>query len=98
MWIKTNITTENVSNVRIPRARRACLMFNRYSLTVERNKIDYHTNYHYSYNVVFTLHELKQAIKISRDTFPCIDAVLYQSLNQLPDDSILLHLYIFNHI
>ena len=28
--------------------------FNRYRLTVERNKIDFATNVHYSYNDVFT--------------------------------------------
>ena len=39
-------------------------MFNRYRLTVEKGKLDFDTNVHYSYyNDVFTLHELKQAIK-----------------------------------
>ena len=53
---------------------------------------------HYSYNDVFTLHGLKQAIKISCDTSLGIDTVHYQLLNHLPDDSVLLLLYIFNHI
>ena len=48
------------------------------------------TNDHYSYNDVFTLHELKQAIKLSRDTSPGIDTVYYQLLKHLPDDSLLL--------
>ena len=52
-------------------------MFNRYRLTVEQKTIDFETNYHYSYNDVFTLHELKQAIKVSRDTSPVIDTVHY---------------------
>ena len=72
--------------------------FNRYRLTVERRKIDFDTNDRYSYNDVFALHELKQAIKISRDTSPVIDTVHYQLLKHLPDDSMLLLLYIFNHI
>ena len=44
------------------------------------------------------MHELKQAIEISRDTSPGIDTVHYQLLKHLPDDSLLLLLYIFNHI
>ena len=39
--------------------------FIRNSLKVERKKIDFDTNVHYSYNDVFTLQELKQAIKTS---------------------------------
>ena len=42
------------------------------------------------------LHELKQAIKVSRDTSPGIDTVHYQLLKHLPEDSLLLLLYIFN--
>ena len=72
--------------------------FNRYRLTIERTTIDFDTNNHYSYNDVFTLHELKQAIKLSRDTSPGIDTVHYQLLKHLPEDSLLLLLYIFNHI
>ena len=60
--------------------------------------IDFDTNDQYSYNDVFTLHELKQASKISRDTSPGIDTVHYQLLKHLPEDSLLLLLYIFNHI
>ena len=71
--------------------------FNRYRLTIERTPIDFDTNNHY-YNDVFTLHELKQAIKISRDTSPGIDTVHYQLLKHLPEDSLLLLLYIFNDI
>ena len=44
------------------------------------------------------MHELKQAIKISRDTSPGIDTVHYQLLKHLTEDSLLLLLYIFNHI
>ena len=44
------------------------------------------------------MHELKQAIKVSRDTSPCIDTVHYQLLKHLPDDSLLLLLDILNHI
>ena len=40
------------------------------------------------------LHELKQA----RDTSPGFDTVHYQLLKHLPEDSLLLLLYIFNHI
>ena len=36
--------------------------FNNYRLQVEKKTIDFDTNDHYSYNDVFTLHELKQAI------------------------------------
>ena len=68
-------------------------MFNRHRLTVERKTIDFDTNDHYSYNDVFTLHELKQAIIISRDTSPGIDTVHYHLLKHLPDDSMLLLLY-----
>ena len=42
--------------------------------------------------------KLKQAIKISCDTSPGIDTIHYQLLKHLPDDSMLLLLYIFNHI
>ena len=73
-------------------------MFNRYRLKLEKETIDFDTNDHYSYNDVFTLHELKQTIKISRDTSPDIDTVHYQLLKHLPEDSLLLLLYIFNHI
>ena len=73
-------------------------MFNRYRLKLEKKTIDFETNGHYSYNDVFTLNELKQAIKVSRDTSPGIDTVHYQLLKYLPDDSLLLLLYIFNHI
>ena len=52
--------------------------FNRYRLTIERKTIDFDTKYHYSHNDVFTLHGLKQSIKISRDTSPGIDTVHYQ--------------------
>ena len=40
------------------------------------------------------LHELKQAIEVSRDTLPGIDTVHYQLLKHLPEDSLLLLLYI----
>ena len=73
-------------------------MFNRYRLKLEKKTIDFDTNDHFSYNDVFTLHELKQAIKVSRDTSPGIDTVHYQLLKHLPEDSLLLLLYIFNHI
>ena len=39
-------------------------MFNRYRLKLEKKTIDFDTNDHYSYNDVFTLHELKHAIKV----------------------------------
>ena len=65
---------------------------------MKKKTIDIDTNDHYSYNDVFTLHELKQAIKVSRDTSPGIDTVHYQLLKHLPEDSLLLFLYIFNHI
>ena len=68
-------------------------MFNHHRLI-----IDFDTNNHYLYNDVFMLHELKQAIKISCDASPGIDTVHYQLLKHLPDDSVLLLLYIFNHI
>ena len=71
--------------------------FNRYRLTIERKTIDFDTNTH-SYNDVFTFHELKQIIKISRDTSPGINTVHYRLLKQLREDSVLLLLYIFNHI
>ena len=73
-------------------------MFNRYRLKLEKKTIDFGTNDHYLYNDVFTLHELKQAITVSRDTSPGIDTVHYQLLKHLPDDNLLLLLYIFNHI
>ena len=44
------------------------------------------------------MHELKQAIEVSRGTSPGIDTVHYQLLKYLPEDSLLLLLYIFNHI
>ena len=44
------------------------------------------------------VHDLKQAIKVSRDTSPGIDTVHYQLLKHLPEDSLLLLLCIFNHI
>ena len=72
--------------------------FNSYRLTIEQTTIDFNTNNNYSYNDVFTLHELKQAIKLACDTSPGIDTVHYQLLKHLPDDSLLLLLYIFNHI
>ena len=65
---------------------------------IRKKTIDFDTNNHYSYNDVFTLHELKHAIKVSRDTSPGIDTVHYQLLKHLPEDSLLLLLYIFNHI
>ena len=64
---------------------------------MKKKKIDFDTNVHYSYNDVFTLHELKQAIKLARDTSTCIDTVHYQLLKHLPDDSLLLLLYILKH-
>ena len=54
---------------------------------MRKNTIDFDTNYHFSYNDVFTLHELKEAITVH-----------YQLLKHLPEDSLLLLLYIFNHI
>ena len=68
-------------------------MFNRYRLKLEKKTIDFDTNDHYSYNNVFTLYELKQAINVSRDTSPGIDTVHYQLLKHLPDDRLLLLLY-----
>ena len=71
-------------------------MFNRRRLTIERKTIHFDTNYRFSYNDVFTFHELKQTIKISRDTSPGIDTVLYQLVKHLPEDSLLSLLYIFD--
>ena len=82
-----NSTSDNYSHV-----------FNRHRLTIEQKTIDFDTIDHFPYNDVFTLHELKQAIKISRDTSPGIDTVHYQLLKHLPEYSLLLLLYIFNHI
>ena len=73
-------------------------VFNRHRLTIERKTIDFDTIDHFPYNDIFTLHKLKQPIKISRDTSPGIDTVHYQLLKHLPEDSLLLLLYIFNHI
>ena len=64
------------------------LMFNRYRLKLENKTIGFDTNDLYSYNDVFKLHELKQAIKITRDTSPGIDTVHYQLLKHLPDGSL----------
>ena len=69
-------------------------VFMRYRLKLEKKTIDFDTNDHYSYNDVFMLHELKQAIEVSRDTLPGIDTVHYQLLKHLPEDSLLLLLYI----
>ena len=71
--------------------------FNRNRLTVERKINDFDKNVHYSCNDVFTWHALKQAIKLACDTSSGIDTVHYQLLKHLPD-SLLLLLYIFNHI
>ena len=73
-------------------------MFNHYRLKLEKKTMDFDTNDHYLYNDVFTLHELKHAIKVSRDTSPGIDTVHCQLLKHLHEDSLLLLLYIFNHI
>ena len=70
-------------------------MFKRYRLKLEKKTIDFDTNDQYSYNDVFTLHELKHAIKVSRDTSTGIDTVHYQLLKHLPEDRLLLLLYIF---
>ena len=75
-----NSSSDNYSN-----------MFNRYRLRLEKDTIDFDTNDNYSYNDVFTLHELKRQLKY-------IDTVHYQLLKHLPDDSLLLLLYILNHI
>ena len=63
-----------------------------------KKAIDFDTNDHYSYNDLFMLHELKQVIKISRNTCPGIHTFHYQLIKHLLDDSLLLLLYIFNHI
>ena len=47
-----NSSSDNYSN-----------MFNRYRLRLEKDTIDFDTNYNYSYNDVFTLHELKRQLK-----------------------------------
>ena len=73
-------------------------VLNCHRLTIERKTIDFDTIDHFQYNDVFTLHELKQSINISRDTSPGIDTVHYQLLKHLSEDSLLLFLYMFNHI
>ena len=65
---------------------------------LERGTVDFDANDYYSYNDVFALHELKLVIKISRDASPGVDTVHYQLIKHVPDDSLLLLLYIFNHI
>ena len=69
-------------------------MFLSLPVKMRKKTIDFDTNYHFSYNDVFTLHELKEAITVSRDTSPGIDTVHYQLLKHLPEDSLLLLLYI----
>ena len=59
-------------------------VFNRPRLTIERKTIDFDTIDHFPYNDVFTLHELKH--------------VILSITQALPEDSLLLLLYIFNHI
>ena len=73
-------------------------MFNRYRLKLEKRQLILILTIINSYNDVFTSHELKQAIKVSRDTSPGIDTVHYQLLKHLPEGSLLLLLYIFDHI
>ena len=69
--------------------------FNPYRLTVERKTTEFDTNYYYLYNDVFRLHELKHANKIY---VLGIDIVHYQLPRHLPDESMLLLWYVFNHI
>ena len=57
-------------------------MFNCYRLQLEKKTIDFDTNNHYLYNNLFTLHALKQAIKVSCDTSSGIDTVHYQLLKR----------------
>ena len=50
------------------------------------------------YNRVFTLFELKQALKKSNDTAPGIDGIHYQLLKHLPDSCLQVLLKIYNQI
>ena len=66
-------------------------VFNRFRLKLEEEKIQFIL-------ILTIIHELNHAIKVLRDTSPCIDTVHYQLLNHLPNNNLLLLLYILNHI
>ena len=82
-----NSSTQNYSN-----------SFNRHRGAKERAQIDFDIDELLVYNELFTLHELKQALQKSHDTSPGSDTVHYQPLKHLPEQSLLLLLFVFNTI
>ena len=82
-----NSSTQNYSN-----------SFNRHRGAKERAQIDFDIDELLVYNELFTLHELKQALQKSHDTSPGSDTVHYQLLKHLPEQSLLLLLFVFNTI
>ena len=72
--------------------------FQKYKEKAEKEHLDFNTDNSENYNVPFTITELCDALKKSHDTATGPDEIHYQLLKDLPRDSLMVLLDIFNDI
>ena len=72
--------------------------FQQYKINQEKIELNFHSNNSEYYNKYFSLSELIQAIKVSKDTAPGPDSIHYQFLKHLPEPSLQLFLLLLNRI
>ena len=72
--------------------------FQKHQKKEEKKKLDFRSNNNEDYNAPFTLDELQNSLKNSKDTAMGPDDIHYQLLKHLPTESLLLLLDLFNDI
>ena len=73
-------------------------LFGRLKAQKERERLDFSKDQSEDYNQMFTLSELKESLKKSKDTAAGLDGIHYQLLKHLPDPCLHILLQVYNQI
>ena len=72
--------------------------FSNIKTQAERRRLDFRSNGGEDYNVPFTMAELKEALKKSKDTAAGLDSIHYQFLKRLPESGLNVLLNVYNDV
>ena len=89
-----NALAENFS--RISSSRNYPMPFNTQRIQIERRRITFTTDSTESYNVLFSLAELKTALKETKNSACGDDGIYYQMIKHLPDSALYYLLRVYN--
>ena len=73
-------------------------VFNRVKTQSERRPLDFRSDGEEDYNLPFTMGELKEALKKSKDTAAGLDNIHYQFLKRLPESCLNVLLNVYNNV